>query len=73
MSKQPLDYQDATRGEDPIPHKSIQWIISCSLLGLAFLCGLVAMVWSQRRSELLAAAAGLGAAAVIVHMPYWRM
>ena len=73
MKKQPLDYQSGTRGEDRAPQVGLQTIISCSLLGLAVVCGVVALVWAQRRFELLAAAASLGFTGVIIHIPYLRM
>ena len=74
MKKEPLDYQSVTtRREDPTPRVRFQTIVSCSLLGLAIVCALVALVWTHRRSEFLAATISLGAAGAIVHLPYGRM
>jgi hypothetical protein len=42
------------------------------LLGLAVLCALGALVWSQRRSELFSAAISLGVGGVLVYFPYVR-
>ena len=68
MSKQPLDYQNVTPGANP----QVKWrtIVSCSLLGLALLFALMAVVWPQRRWELFSAAISLGVTGVIVYFPY---
>jgi len=39
---------------------------------MGLVCGLVAMVWPQRRSELISAAISLGIAGVIIYFPYVR-
>ena len=49
-----------------------QTIASCSLLGMGIVCGLVAVVWVQRRSELVSAAISLGIAGVIIYFPFVR-
>jgi hypothetical protein len=73
MKKQPLDYRSVTRGDPPPPRVRFQTIVSCSLLGFAVLCALVALAWRERRSELFAAAISLAGAAAIIHLPYRRM
>jgi hypothetical protein len=72
MSKQPLDYQVPTVGDDPVPKLRWQTVVSCSLLGMALVCGVGAVVWWQRRSELIAAAISLGVTGVIIYFPYVR-
>jgi hypothetical protein len=39
---------------------------------MGLLCGLVALVWPQRRHELVSAAISLGVAGVIIYFPYVR-
>jgi hypothetical protein len=74
MKKQPLNYQSVTtRREPPPPQVRFQTIVSCSLLGLAVLCGLAALLWHHRRAELFAAAISFAGAGVIVHLPFRRM
>ena len=73
MKKQPLDYHTITRGDTPTSQVRFQTIVSWSLLGLAALSALVALVWPRHRAELFGAAISLGAAAAIVHLPYRRM
>jgi hypothetical protein len=73
MKKHPLDYHTVTRSENSPPQVRFQTIVSFSLLGLAVLCALVALLWHQRRSELFAAAISLAGAGVIIHLPYRRM
>ena len=70
MKKQRLDYESVTRSENPTSQVSFQKIVSCSLLGLAILCTLVALVWSQRRWELFAAGISFGFTGLIIHIPY---
>ena len=72
MSKPPLDYRGASQGDDAGPRVRWQTIASCSLLGMGILCGLVAVVWVQRRSELVSAAISLGIAGVIIYFPFVR-
>jgi hypothetical protein len=72
MGKQPLDYQNAMRDRNPTPQVRWQTIVACSLLGLALLCVLAALVWPQRRPELISAAITLGIGGVIIYFPYIR-
>jgi hypothetical protein len=72
MSKPPLDYRSATQGDDAGPRVRWQTVVSCSLLGMGLLCGLVALVWAQRRQELVSAAISLGIGGVIIYFPYVR-
>jgi hypothetical protein len=72
MSKPPLDYQGGTQGDDARPRVRWQTIVSCSLLAMGLVCGLVAAVWPQRRHELIAAAISLGITGVILYFPYVR-
>jgi hypothetical protein len=72
MSKPPLDYRGANQGDDARPHLRWQTVASCSFLGMGLLCGLVALVWPQRRLELVSAAISLGIAGVIIYFPYVR-
>ena len=71
MGKPPLDYRGTTEGDDA---KHVRWqtVVSCSLLGMGLVCGLVALVWPQRRHELIGAALSLGIAGVIIYFPYVR-
>lgn len=73
MKKQPLDYRSVTRGENPPPQVRFQTIVSLSLLGLAVLSALAALVWPAHRFQLVAAALSLAAGAAIIHLPYRRM
>ena len=68
MSKQRLDYQNVT----PAAHPRVRWrtIVSCSLLGLALLFTLMALVWPQRRWELFSAGISFGVTGVIIYFPY---
>ena len=72
MDKPTLDYRPAARGDEARPHVRWQTVVSCSLLGMAAACGLVALVWPPRRPDLLAAAISLGIAGVIIYFPYVR-
>ena len=72
MSKPPLDYRSAAEGDDEGPTVRWQTIVSCSLLVIGLVCGLVALVWPQRRSELVSAAITLGIGGVIIYFPYVR-
>ena len=72
MSKEPLHYQRPTGADDPVPQMRWQTIVACSLLGMGLVCGVGAMVWAQRRHELIAAAISLGIAGVIIYFPYVR-
>ncbi len=72
MSKEPLDYQGLTGGDDPAQKLRWQTIVSCSLLGMALVCGIGAMLWAHRRTELTAAAISLGITGVIIYFPYVR-
>ena len=72
MSKPPLDYRSATRDDDAKPQLRWQTVVSCSLLGMGLLCGLLALVWTQRRQELVSAAISLGIGGVIIYFPYVR-
>ena len=72
MSKQPLDYRGLTGGDDPVPKLRWQTVVSCSLLGMGLVCGVGAMVWAQRRPELIAAAISLAITGVIIYFPYVR-
>jgi len=40
---------------------------------MGLLCGLVALVWAQRRVELVSAAISLGIGGVAIYFPYVRM
>ena len=72
MSKQPLDYRGVGHGDEARPQVRWQTIVSCSLIGMGVVCGVGALVWAQRRSELISAAISLGIAGVIVYFPYVR-
>lgn len=73
MTKQPLDYQGVTQRNDARPRVRWQTVISCSLLGAGLVCGLVALVWPLRRSELVSAALSLGIAGVLMYFYVRRM
>ena len=73
MSKPPLDYRNTTEGDGARPQVRWQTIVSCSLLGMGIVCGLVAVVLPQRRPELISAAITLGIAGAIIYFPYVRM
>ena len=73
MSKPPLEYRSATGGDEARPRVRWQTVVSCSLLGMGLLCGLVALVWAQRRVELVSAAISLGIGGVAIYFPYVRM
>jgi len=76
MSKQPLDYRGVTGGEDPAPQvPRVRWqtVVSCSLLGTGLACGVGALAWPQRRTELVAAALSLGISGVCIYFPYVRL
>jgi len=75
MSKQPLDYQGVTGGENPQPQSPrVRWqtIVSFSLLGMGLACGIAALAWPPRRPQLIAAAVSLGITGVIIYFPYVR-
>jgi hypothetical protein len=73
MSEPPLDYRNGTQRDDARPQVRWQTIVSCSLLGMGIVCGLVAVVLPQRRPELISAAITLGIAGTIIYFPYVRM
>jgi hypothetical protein len=72
MGKVPLDYRGDSEGDDAGPRVRWQTIVSSSLVGMGVVCGLVAVVWAQRRVELISAAISLGVGGVIVYFPYVR-
>ena len=67
MNKQPLDYRGVPQEDDAKPRLRWQTILSCSLLGMALVSGLVALVWPQRRPELISAAITLGITGVLIY------
>lgn len=74
MSKQPLEYQRRTEtaGDNPVPTLKWQTIVSFSMLGMAFVCGVGAILWAHRRTELIGAAISLGITGVIIYFPFIR-
>ncbi len=72
MSKPPLDYQRLDQSHDERPPVRWQTVVSCVLLAMGMLSGLVALVWPSRRSELISAAISLVIAGVLIYFPYVR-
>lgn len=72
MSKRPIDYRGVTRGDGAGPRVRWQTVVSCSLLGMGLACGVGALVWPQRRHELVGAAISLSVTGVLVYFPYVR-
>ena len=72
MSRPPLEYRGTAQGDGARPQVRWQTIVSGSLLGMGLVCGLLALVWPQRRSELISTAISLGIAGVIIYFPYVR-